>query len=225
MLQQLRKALDGCRLPYQFPRLYDLVVYRGIFAWLGMSGTQQSQFVATTLYHAGRVLDAPLGTGALTVKLYAQRPALLVVGVDLALPMLQAARARLVAQGIVNVHLVCANMMVLPFANDSFSQIVSLNGLHVIPHHESAIDEFFRVAEDGAAVVGTAGVDIRYEPRGGLQRLLTRLGFIRPLDAEKLHELLGLTWSKLSGQRTGAVYAFRRPKLDRATGEILPLGG
>jgi hypothetical protein len=91
-----------------------------------------------------------------------------------------------------------------------------------VPRFELAIDELLRVAEDGAAVVGTAGVDIGNEPRGGLQKLLTRLGLIRPLDDEKLHELLSLTWSKLVGQRTGAIYTFRRPKLDRATGDVLP---
>ncbi len=219
---QLRERIDGRSWPYRFPRLYDALVCNGIFAWLGMSGSAQTQLVATTLRHEGRVLEAPIGTGALTLDLYAQRPALTVVGVDLALPMVQAARARLEQRGIVNVQLVCADMMVLPFANDAFSQIVSLNGLHVVPRYESAIDEMLRVAEDGAAVVGTAGVDIGNEPRSGLQKLLTKMGMIKPLDDQKLHELLSMTWSKLVGQRTGAIYTFRRPKLDPGTGDVVP---
>lgn len=210
-------------LPYRFPRLYDLVVYRGVFGWLGMDGTAQSAIVAGMIERDGRLLEAPIGTGALTFTLYSQRPALSVVGLDLSRDMLAEARRRLDQRGITNVHLICADMMVLPFAADTFDQIVSLNGLHVVPRYESAIDEFLRVAADGAVVVGTAGVDIGNEPRGGLQKLLARLGFIRPLDADKLHELLGMTWSKLTAARSGAVYAFRRPRLDPATGE--PVAG
>ncbi|HYF63767.1 MAG TPA: class I SAM-dependent methyltransferase [Herpetosiphonaceae bacterium] len=206
-------------LPYRFPRLYDLVVYRGIFGWLGMNGAAQSAIVAGVIERDGRLLETPIGTGALTFELYSQRPALSVFGLDLSRDMLAEARRRLDRRGITNVHLICADMMVLPFAADTFNQIVSLNGLHVVPRHESAIDELLRVAEDGAVVVGTAGVDIGKEPRGGLQKLLARLGFIRPLDADKLHELLGMTWSKLAASRSGAVYAFRRPRLDPATGE------
>jgi SAM-dependent methyltransferase len=210
-------------LPYRFPQLYDLLVYRGIFGWLGMSGASQREFVAGVIERDGRLLEAPIGTGALTLELYSQRPAVSVVGLDLSRDMLATARRRLEQRGITNVHLICADMAVLPFANDTFSQVVTLNGLHVMAHHEPAIDEFLRVAEDGAVVVGTAGVDIANEPRGGLQKLLTRLGFIRPLDADKLHELLGMTWSKLTASRSGAVYAFRRPKLDPMTGE--PIAG
>ncbi len=221
LLGYWKKQIDGRSWPYRFPRLYDALVCNGIFAWLGMSGTEQTQLVATTLRHEGRVLDSPIGTGALTLELYAQRPALMIVGVDLALPMLQAARARLRQRGIVNVQLVCADMTTLPFVNDVFGQIVSLNGLHVVPRYESAIDEMLRVAEDGAAVVGTAGVDIGNEPRSGLQKLLTRMGMIKPLDDQKLHELLSMTWSRLVGQRTGAIYTFRRPQLDPGTGDVL----
>lgn len=213
------KIFRDRNLPYQFPRLYDTLVYRIIFRWLGMSGAAQTQLVASGIQRDGRLLEAPLGTGALTLDLYASRPAIQVIGLDYSLPMLLAARRRIETKGLVNVQLVCANMNVLPFANDTFDHIVTLNGLHVVDHPETVVDELLRVAEDGAMVVGTAGVAIGNEPRGGLQKLLTRLGWITPLDDQKLHELLGLTWSKLSATRTGAMYAFRRPKLDQATGE------
>ena len=213
------KIFRNRNLPYQFPRLYDALVYQIIFRWLGMSGAAQTQLVASGIQRDGRLLEAPFGTGALTLDLYASRPAIQVIGLDYSLPMLLAARRRIETKGLVNVQLVCANMNVLPFANDTFDQIVTLNGLHVVDHPETVVDELLRVAEDGAMVVGTAGVAIGNEPRGGLQKLLTRLGWITPLDDQKLHELLGLTWSKLSATRTGAMYAFRRPKLDQATGE------
>ena len=213
------KIFRNRNLPYQFPRLYDALVYQIIFRWLGMSGAAQTQLVASGIQHDGRLLESPFGTGALTLDLYASRPAIQVIGLDYSLPMLLAAQRRIATKGLVNVQLVCANMNVLPFANDTFDQIVTLNGLHVVDHPETVVDELLRVAEDGAMVVGTAGVAIGNEPRGGLQKLLTRLGWIKPLDDQKLHELLGLTWSKLTATRTGAMYAFRRPKLDQATGE------
>lgn len=207
------------QVPYRFPRIYDWLTQHGILRWLGMSGHAQAEWVNQTLYHEGRLLDAPFGTGVLTMQNYAQRPAITVIGVDLALAMLKTAQHELRQRGIVNVHLVCADMTALPFAHDQFSQIVTLNGLQVLPYPETLVDELLRVAEDGCVVVGTATVNIGLEPRGGLQRLLVRLGLINDVDPEKLHDLLGMTWSKLSGQRTGAVYHFRRAKLDPATGE------
>lgn len=208
--------------PYAAPRLYDLLAYRVVLAWLGMGGQEQRDWVATTLRHDGRVLEAPIGTAALTAPIYAERPALTVIGLDYSLPMLKAAQARLAEAGIVNVHLVCADMALLPFAADQFEQLVSLNGLHVLPRYEPAIDEMLRVAHDGATIVGTAGALSDDPPRRWLQGLLDRLGYSSPVDSEQLHELLGMTWSRLSGQRTGAIYAFRRFALDRATGEPLP---
>lgn len=225
LMRALAARLRPAALAYRLPRLYELAVFRLVFPWLGMGPAGQTAVVEEMLWPEGRLLEAPVGTGYLTFGLYAERPGVTAVGVDLALPMLKLASAQLRRRGIANVHLVCADMTVLPFANDTFGQIVTLNGLHVLPRPEPLVDELLRVAEDGAAVAGSAGVDIRAEPRGGLQRLLARLGVINPLNAEALHELLGLTWSKLSARRSGGVYVFQRPKLDRMTGQPLPAYG
>lgn len=218
MLQRILQRFPPKKLIYQMPRMYEWLVYRLLFPWMGMSATQQARLVDEMLQPAGLVLEAPIGTAQITCDLYAARPDIQVVGVDLALLMLRRAQHHLTARGITNVQLVCADMTVLPFADDSFAQIVSMHGLQTLPRPERLVDELLRVAEDGAVVVGTASVDIRGEPRSGLQQLMVRLGLIKPLNAEALHELLGLTWSKLSAQRSGAVYGFQRPKLDPATG-------
>ena len=42
LLGRIRAALASRQLPYRFPRLYNLLVYRGVFAWLGMSGAAQT---------------------------------------------------------------------------------------------------------------------------------------------------------------------------------------
>ncbi|GAA5527284.1 class I SAM-dependent methyltransferase [Herpetosiphon gulosus] len=220
-LASLRPLIQ--QLPYRFPRAYDLLVHHGIFRWLGMTGSEQTALVAKALQHEGWAIEAPIGTGRLTIDLYAQRPNLQVVGIDLAMPMLQAAQAELANKGIINVHLICADMTALPFHADQFIQIVTLNGLQVVPHAETLIDELLRVAEDGCAIAGTATVDIGLEPRGGVQRWLVRSGMINKLNPEQLHEIISLTWSKLSANRRGAVYNFLRPRLDRATGEPIDI--
>ncbi len=189
---------------------------------LGMSASAQSAWVAQTLRRRGRVLEVGISTGALTSAIYAQRPALQVIGVDPSFAALRQCQAELRQRGIVNVALVCADPALLPFAADQFEQIVALNVLPRVPRYQAVIDELLRVAIDGATVVGTSSVDIGAEPPGSLQRRIARWRSHAQIAPDDLHELLGLTWSRLSGQRTGAIYAFRRPALDRATGEPLP---
>ncbi len=102
----VKRFLAGLRpliqqLPYTFPRTYDLLVHHGVFRWLGMAGTEQSALVAKALQHEGWAIEAPIGTGKLTIDLYAQRPNLQVVGIDLAMPMLKSAQTALAKKGII----------------------------------------------------------------------------------------------------------------------------
>ena len=209
------------RLCERYPRLWHWVNQRLVLPWSGMDSNAQTAWASSVIRRDGRVLEVGIGTGEMTRQLFAQRPALQVVGLDPSLTALQANRTALDGAGIVNIALVCADPAVLPFAADCFEQVVCLDLLQQVDRYQPVVDELLRVAVDGAAVVGTVAVDAA-EPRSGLQRWLSAARGVQPLDPEALHELLGMTWSKLSGQRTGAIYAFRRFALDRATGEPLP---
>lgn len=209
------------RLCERYPRFWHWFNQRFVLPWSGMSASEQLTWVASVLRRDGRVLEVGIGIGDRTQQMFAQRPALFVVGLDPSLAALQAHQAALEAAGIINITLVCSDPAILPFAADGFDQVICLDLLHQVERYQPVIDELLRVAVDGATVVGTAAVATD-EPRSGLQRWLSAARGFAPLDPDALHELLGMTWSKLNAQRTGAIYAFRRFALDRSTGEVLP---
>ena len=223
MIQVLQHALKTAtaRFAQRWPGLAQTFEQRVLLPLLGMSGSAQAAWVDATLRRDGRVLE--VGTRRmLTQASYARRPALVVIGVDPSPSALRVQQARLRAQGITNIHLVCARPHLLPFTHDQFDQLVTLNLFQRVPHSMAVVDDLLRVAVDGAALVGTAIVEIDDDPRALLQRLLRATTHIYAVRPEALHELLGTTWSKLTGQRTGAVYAFHRPQLDPASGDVLP---
>src|SRR5260370_3119868 len=90
--------------------------------------------------------DAGCGTGFLSLELAARGHR--VTGVDFAPSMLDAARRKAAAQGLV-VRFEHADAENLPFAPGSFDLAISRHVLWTLPHPEAAIDEWIRVLRPG----------------------------------------------------------------------------
>jgi ubiquinone/menaquinone biosynthesis C-methylase UbiE len=94
-----------------------------------------------------RVLDVATGPGeAVAVALSLAGASGLVVGGDISLPMLEAARARLVGQRF---HAVAADAQALPFADGAFDAVVCQLGLMFFPDPARGLAEFRRVLRPG----------------------------------------------------------------------------
>lgn len=117
-----------------YPRAYDR-----LFARLG----------ATRVFNAlpsdGLVLDAGIGTGALSAALEAHIPAVRIVGVDVADAMLSVARQR-VAQ-LVDTHQ--ASITRLPFPDQHFDLVMTAHVLEHLPVTPDGITEMIRVLKSG----------------------------------------------------------------------------
>lgn len=126
---------------------------------------------------SGRMLEVPVGTGVLTMPLYAALPHADVTCLDYSPAMM--ARARRLAQhrGLTNVRFVQGDVGALPFADGSLDLVLSLNGFHAFPDKEAAYREILRVLRPGGVFCGCfyiAGEDRRtdwfvrtlYTPRG-----------------------------------------------------------
>ena len=90
------------------------------------------------------LLDVGCGTGAVLTELEKRGPA---VGVDLSHDALAYSKKR----GLN--HLVYANAEQLPFTDDQFDAVISLDTIEHVPDHESAVKEIYRVLKPGGIFV------------------------------------------------------------------------
>ena len=100
------------------------------------------------------LLEVPVGTGVLTMPLYASLPKAAVTCLDYSAGMMDNAKRRASAMGVTNVSFVQGDVGVLPFEDESFDMVLSLNGFHAFPDKDAAFHETFRVLKKGGIFCG-----------------------------------------------------------------------
>jgi demethylmenaquinone methyltransferase/2-methoxy-6-polyprenyl-1,4-benzoquinol methylase len=101
---------------------------------------------------ANEVLDAATGTGELALAVKRLRSDVRVVGVDFAEPMLEIA-GRKARERELALELVRADVLELPFADDSFDAVTIAYGLRNLADLERGIAELRRVLRPGGRLV------------------------------------------------------------------------
>ena len=86
----------------------------------------------------GSLLEVPVGTGVLTMPLYKSLPNAAVTCLDYSADMMAHAEKRAEAMGISNVSFTQGDVGALPFADESFDIVLSLNGFHAFPDKDAA---------------------------------------------------------------------------------------
>ena len=126
---------------------------------------------------SGKLLEVPVGTGVLTMPVYRTLPKADVTCLDYSPDMMAQAKRRAPD----NVRFVQGDVGKLPFEDDSFDVVLSLNGFHAFPDKEAAYDETFRVLKPGGVFCGcfyVAGENKRTD--WFIQKLYTPKGFFTP---------------------------------------------
>lgn len=103
---------------------------------------------------SGRLLEVPVGTGILTMPLYKTLPGADIICLDYSPDMMGQARAKAEHLGLQNVKFQQGDVGALPYADDSFDVVLSLNGFHAFPDKEAAYRETFRVLKPGGMFCG-----------------------------------------------------------------------
>ena len=157
---------------------------------------------------AGNLLEVPLGTGILSLPVYKKIPAAKIIGVDYSSTMLAAARKNAQNLNLRNVEFVRGDVGNLPFADETFEIVLSINGLHVFPDKTAAYGEMFRVLKTGGIFCGS--LYVAGENRWTdffVRNFCARRGyFTAPFEtAETLCEKLGAFYSDV---KISAVQAF-----------------
>jgi len=107
------------------------------------------------LSKTGYVLEVPIGTGIFTLKHYLEHPEITFLAVDYSRPMLHQAKKRIQELGVKNVILIRADVAKLPFKNNVFNGVLTLNGIHSFPEKEKAISELTRVLNNNMPFFGS----------------------------------------------------------------------
>jgi len=103
---------------------------------------------------SGKILDVPVGTGVLTCKKYARMKNAQIVCLDYSNDMMEIALTRFRASGIENIACLQGDVGSLPFENESFDVVLSMNGFHAFPDKEAAFHETKRVLKKGSSFIG-----------------------------------------------------------------------
>ena len=103
---------------------------------------------------SGRMLEVPVGTGVLTMPIYRELPKADITCLDYSEDMMAAAQERAAAVGIRNIHFRQGDVGALPFEDESFALVLSLNGFHAFPDKEAAYRETYRVLKPGGVFCG-----------------------------------------------------------------------
>ena len=103
---------------------------------------------------SGRLLEVPVGTGVLTMPLYRTLPRAEITCLDYSPDMMAQAQEKARRLEVKNVTFRQGDVGALPYEDESFDAVLSLNGFHAFPDKEAAYRETFRVLRPGGTFCG-----------------------------------------------------------------------
>ena len=105
-------------------------------------------------HFSGKLLEVPVGTGILTMPVYQTLPEADITCLDYSADMMGQAREKAERLHLKHVTFRQGDVGALPYANDTFDIVLSLNGFHAFPDKEAAFRETFRVLKPGGTFCG-----------------------------------------------------------------------
>ncbi len=161
---------------------------------------------------SGRLLEVPVGTGVLTMPVYRELPGADIICLDYSEAMMASAQAKAQAVGLQNVRFMQGDVGALPFGDEQFDIVLSLNGFHAFPDKEAAYRETFRVLKPGGVFCGCFYI------QGGcsrtdwfIQHLYQPKGFFTPPyeTEDSLRARLARMYSQIEVTRVEGIGCFR----------------
>ena len=124
-----------------------------------MDGEKNLRYLETALSgipedFSGKLLEVPVGTGVLTMPVYRDLPDAEITCLDYSENMMASAREKAKVLGLSNITFVMGDVGALPFEDESFDIVLSLNGFHAFPDKEAAYRETLRVLKPGGTFCG-----------------------------------------------------------------------
>jgi ubiquinone/menaquinone biosynthesis C-methylase UbiE len=103
---------------------------------------------------SGKILDIPAGTGILTYGKYLKTNKAQIICMDYSNDMLDIARERFKSNDIKNIECKQGDVARIPFENETFDMVLSMNGFHAFPDKGKAFEEIKRVLKGNGLFIG-----------------------------------------------------------------------
>ena len=103
---------------------------------------------------SGKLLEVPVGTGVLTMPIYKDLPEAQITCLDYSADMMNAAKQKADRAGIKNITFLQGDVGALPFPDESFDIVLSLNGFHAFPDKDAAFRETCRALKPSGIFCG-----------------------------------------------------------------------
>jgi ubiquinone/menaquinone biosynthesis C-methylase UbiE len=103
---------------------------------------------------SGKLLDIPAGTGVLTYEKYMKINNSNIICMDYSNDMLGMAKKRFERNGLKNIECKQGDVGNIPFENETFDIVLSMNGFHVFPDKEKAFVEIKRILKTDGLFIG-----------------------------------------------------------------------
>ncbi len=156
---------------------------QGVFAKYYEPGALEL-FVSWKVSPGSRMLDVACGAGQVAIP--AARSGINVVGIDIATNLIEQARARAVAEGLV-VQFDEGDAEHLPYPDASFDTVVSMLGAMFAPHPDRVATELVRVCRAGGRIIM-----VNWTPTGSMGQMIKLYAkFIPPLPGIPPYTLWG----------------------------------
>ena len=142
---------------------------------------------------SGELLDVPCGTLNLTAFQYTQMKNATITCLDYSQDMLAGAMRRIAQQRSSNISALQGDVGNLPFEDDAFDLVLSMNGFHAFPRKDLAYAETARVLKPGGQFLGCFYVKGEYKPSDFIVKtVLVKKGWFTPPFQTKEDVLLSL---------------------------------
>ena len=130
---------------------------------------------------SGKLLEVPVGTGILTMPVYQTMPEADITCLDYSADMMGQAQEKVERLHLKNVTFRQGDVGALPYADDTFDIVLSLNGFHAFPDKEAAYREVFRVLKPGGTFCGCFYVRGEHKRTDWfVRRVYEKAGFFTP---------------------------------------------
>lgn len=199
--------------------IYDDVLTQGsffsrLYIRLFWSGTDDNEIARRVIsfipedFH-GALLDVPVGTAVFTANAWRSLSDAAITCLDYSEDMLDEARARL--SGCEHVSFVQGDVGALPFENETFDIVFSMNGFHAFPNKEKAFSETARVLKPGGAFIGCFYIRGKSKITDWLvSNILSKKGWFTPpfQTEEELRRRLTQLYSRVELDTDGSIVCF-----------------
>lgn len=164
---------------------------------------------------SGKLLEVPVGTGVLSMPVRKRLPSADITCLDYSEKMMESAQERANKLGITNITFQQGDVGALPYEDESFDALVSLNGFHAFPDKQAAYDETWRVLKPGGLFTGcfyVTGRNLKTDRM--IRRFYIKFGFFtEPFETiESLRDRLSRMYSSVEVNNVESIAVFHCTK-------------